>query len=107
MAGHRHVDVAGELDEAVDEVELAGPPGEVVGVDRDAVAADARPRREAHEAERLGRRGVDDLPHVEAHPLAEEGELVDERDVDVAEHVLEELGQLGGVRGRQLEDVVR
>ncbi len=38
MARHREVDVAGELDEAVDEVELARPPGQVVRVDRDAVA---------------------------------------------------------------------
>ena len=44
VAGHGEVDVAGELDEAVDEVELAGAPGEVVRVDRDAVAADARAR---------------------------------------------------------------
>ena len=44
VARHREVDVAGELDEAVDEVELAGPPGQVVRVDRDAVAADARAR---------------------------------------------------------------
>ena len=41
---HRQVDVAGELDEAIDEVELAGPPGQVVRIDRDAVAADARAR---------------------------------------------------------------
>jgi len=52
---HGEVDVAGELDEAVDEVELAGPPGEVVRVDRDAVAADAGARRELHEPERLRR----------------------------------------------------
>ena len=44
VARHRQVDVAGELDEAVDEVELAGPPREVVRIDRDAVAADARAR---------------------------------------------------------------
>ena len=44
VARHREVDVAGELDEAVDEVELARPPGEVVRIDRDAVAADARAR---------------------------------------------------------------
>ena len=104
VARHRQVDVAGQLDEAVHEVELAGAPGEVVRIDRDAVAADARPRPERHEPERLGRRRVDDLPDVEAHPLAQQGELVDERDVHVAEHVLEELGELGGVGRRQLDD---
>ena len=79
---------------------------EVVRIDRDAVAADAGARREAHEAERLGGRGVDDLPDVEAHPLAQQRELVDERDVDVAEDVLEELRELRGVRRGELEDVV-
>ena len=107
VARHREVDVAGELDEAVDEVELAGAPRQVVRVDRDAVAADARARRELHEPERLGRRRVDDLPDVEAHPLAQQRELVDERDVDVAEDVLEELRQLGGVGRRQLDDAGR
>ena len=62
------------------------------------------PGRKRHEPERLGRRRVDDLPDVEAHPLAQQGELVDERDVDVAEHVLEELRELGGVRRRELDD---
>ena len=50
---------------------------EVVRIDRDAVAADARPGREAHEPERLGRRRVDHLPDIEPHPLAEERQLVD------------------------------
>ncbi len=41
---HGEVDVAGELDEAIDEVEFAGAPRQVVRIDRDAVAADARDR---------------------------------------------------------------
>ena len=64
------------------------------------------PGRERHEPERLGRRGVDDLPDVEAHPLAQQRELVDEGDVDVAEDVLEQLGQLGGVRRGDLDDLL-
>ena len=52
-------------------------------------------RLERHEAERLGRGGLDDLPDVDVHPVAELRELVDERDVDRAEDVLEELRQLG------------
>ncbi len=44
VARHLEVDVAGQLDEAVGEVELACPPGQVVRVDRDAVPADARDR---------------------------------------------------------------
>ena len=53
------------------------------------------PGLEAHEAERLGRGGVDDLPDVDAHAVGEHRELVDERDVDRAEDVLQQLRQLG------------
>ena len=56
------------------------------------------PGLEAHEPERLRRGGVDDLPEVDLHPLAELGELVDERDVHGAEDVLEQLRQLGRLR---------
>jgi hypothetical protein len=62
------------------------------------VAADARAGCEAHEPERLGGGRVDDLPDVDAHPLAQQRELVDEGDIHVAEDVLEKLGQLGGIR---------
>ena len=60
------------------------------------------PGLEAHEAERLRRRGVDDLPDVDLHPVAELRELVDERDVDRAEDVLEQLRQLGRLGRRDL-----
>ena len=53
------------------------------------------PRLERHESERLRRGGVDDLPDVDIHPVAELSELVDERDVDGAEDVLEEFRELG------------
>ena len=85
------VDFPGQLDELRVEVVLAGLEGEVEGVDRQAVAAHPRPGIEAHEAEGLGRGGVDHLPDVDAEPVAELGELVDEGDVDRAEDVLEEL----------------
>src|SRR4029079_16845333 len=91
VARHGEVDVGGGLDEPVDEVELAGAPRQVVRVDRDAVTADTRTGRELHEAERFGGRRPDDLPDVEVHPLAQQGQLVDERDVDVPEDVLEQL----------------
>jgi hypothetical protein len=99
VAGHREVDVRGKLDEAIEVVEGPRPPRQVVRVHGDAVAADARAGREPHEPEGLGGGGVDDLPDVEAHPLAEQRQVVDEGDVDVAEHVLEQLGHLRGVGG--------
>ena len=46
--------------------------------------------------------GVDRLPDVDAEIVGEHRQLVDERDVDVAERVLEQLGELGlaGARDR-------
>ena len=52
------------------------------------------PGLKRHEAVGLGRGGVDHLPDVDAHAVAEDRQLVDERDVHRAEDVLEQLGQL-------------
>ena len=93
------VDLAGQLDELGVEVVLAGLEGEVEGVDRQAVAAHARARVEAHEAEGLGRGGVDHLPDVDLEPVAELGQLVDQGDVDRAEDVLQQLRQLRRLGG--------
>ena len=96
VVGHVAVDVVGELDEAEALAESAlDPPREVRRVDRQAVAADTRAGREAHVAERLRRGGVDRRPDVDAEVAREHRELVDERDVDVPERVLEQLHQLG------------
>ena len=46
------------------------PPRQVGRVDRQAVAADPGPGGEPHEAERLGGRRVDRLPHVDAEVAA-------------------------------------
>ena len=81
-------------------VHLANPPRQVGRVHRNAVAAPARPRVEGLEPERLGGRGVDDLPHVHAEAVAEDGDLVDQGDVDVAVGVLQQLRHLGGLRRR-------
>ena len=96
--GHLLVDLAGELDELGRHVVLARLPGQVERIDRQAVATHPGARLEAHEAERLGRRGVDDLPDVDPHPVRQDRQLVDERDVDRAEDVLQQLGQLRDLR---------
>jgi hypothetical protein len=94
VLGHLHVDLAGELDELGGATELLGLPGEVEGVDGDAVATPSRAGIEAHEAEGLGGGGVEDLPDVDAHSVEDDLELVDQGDVDGAEDVLQELGAL-------------
>ena len=87
-------------------MELARAPGQVERVDRQAVAAHPGTGLEAHEPVGLGRGRVDDLPDVDSHPLGEDRQLVDERDVDRAEDVLEQLGHLGGLGRRDPDDVI-
>ena len=70
-------------------------PRQVGRVDRQAVTADAGARREPHEPERLRRGGVDHRPDVDAELVAVDRELVDQRDVDVPEGVLQQLRELG------------
>ena len=70
-------------------------PGQVERIDRDAMPAQPRPGIEGLEAEGLGLRRVDDFPDVDAHPVETDLEFVDQRDVDAAEDVLEQLRRLG------------
>ena len=69
-----------------------GLVGDVEGIDADAVAADqARP--EGQEIP-LGAGGVEHVVRVDAQPVADQGDLVDQGDVDVALGVLQHLGEL-------------
>ena len=52
------------------------------------------------------RGGRDDLPDVDPHAVAHDRHLVDERDVDRAEDVLEQLGELGRVGRRHRHQLV-
>ena len=61
---------------------------------------------EAHEAVGLAAGGVDHLPDVDAHPVAEHGQLVHQRDVHGAEDVLEQLRELGRLQGGHADDLV-
>ncbi len=74
---------------------LTGPVDQVQRVDRDAVTAHARARTERGEAERLGRSGGDGVPHVDPQAVAQLGELVDQREVDLSVGVLQDLRRLG------------
>ena len=64
------------------------------------MSAQAGPRIEGHEAERLGLRGVDDLPDVDIEVAAHQRQLVDEPDVDRAERILQQLHHLRHPRRR-------
>ena len=60
---------------------LAGLPGKVEGINRDAVTAEPRARVERHEAERLSLGGLDHLPDIDPHPLEDDLQFVHEGDV--------------------------
>ena len=91
--GHRAVDLAGELDEAGVDAEFLGFPGEVEGIDRDAMAAEAGAWIKRREAEWLGGGGADDLPDIDAHGIGDDFEFVDEANVDGPVNVFQQLGK--------------
>ena len=77
---------------------------EVERVDRDAVPAQAGAGIERLEPERLGLRRLDHLPDVDPHPIEEDLQLVDQRDVHGPIRVLEDLARLGDLGRRDGDD---
>src|SRR5260370_1256968 len=98
VPGHLQVDLASKLDEPRGEPVRACFRGQIERVDRNAMSPPAGPWIKAHETERLGRRGIEDLPDVDVQTLVDHLQLVDECDVDAPEDVLEQLGGLSGAR---------
>ena len=96
VVGHVAVHVVGQLNEAGGVVERAQLPAQVVGVDGDAVAAQAGAGVERHETVGLGGGRADDFPHVQAQLVAHEGDLVDQADVHGAEGVFQQFHHFGG-----------
>ena len=83
--------LAGQLDELGVLPILARLPREVERVNRDAMPAETGAGVEGHVAEGLGLRGVDDLPHVNAHRGVNLLQLVHQRDVHATEDVFQKL----------------
>src|SRR5690606_30304616 len=88
------------------EVVLASLPGQIEGVDGNTVSSEAGTGIEGMKTKGLGGRGLDHLPDVGIHPIAEDLHLVDERNVDTPVDVFEELGHLGHARTRDGDDVL-
>ena len=103
---HARVDLVRGVDQARRVAVLPHPRGQELRHDRDAVAAEAGARVVGEEGERLGRRGLDHLPGRDPEPVADQRQLVGERDVHRAERVLVQLGGLGHDRARDRDDVV-
>src|ERR1700693_6275139 len=96
--GHLAVDISGQFDETRLDAGLFGFPGEVEGIDGDAMAAQARSRIKWHEAKRLSGCGVDHFPDVDAHPIAHEGHILNKTNVYHPERILKEFYHLRDAR---------
>ena len=77
------------------EAELPRLPAQIVRVQRDAVPAQTGAGIEGLKAVGLGLGRLDDLPDVDAHAVAQNRQLVDQADVDVAVGIFEDFFHLG------------
>src|SRR5437762_4238322 len=73
---------------------FAGRRVQIVRDDGYAVPTNSRAGIVSHESKRLAFRRFDDLPDIDAQPIAQKRHLVDETDVDKAERVLDKFCQL-------------
>ncbi len=92
---HGAVDFARKFHEARFLSDLPRLPREIKRINRDAMTAEAGAGIKRHEAERLGARGGDDFPNVNVHRGINALEFVDERDVDAAKYIFQQLRRLG------------
>src|ERR1700722_5711682 len=92
---HRSINLAGEFDEARFLAKLFRAPGEIEGINWDAMAAESWTGIKRHEPKWLGARRGDDFPYIYIHRAVDGLEFVHERDVDGAENIFEQLGGLG------------
>jgi len=106
VARHLRVHLGGEFDEAGPVLERPHLPGQVLRVDREAVAAQAGTGREAHEAVWLRRRGLDDLADVDPQTVRDDRHLVHETDVHRSEGVLQQLREFRDLGRRNAHDLV-
>ena len=93
IAAHAVVDAAARQDHLGPVAQRLGLVGQVVGIDPDTVA----PHQAGPEVQEipLGRRRVEHLLSVDTHAMEDQGEFVDQGDVQIALGVLDHLGGLG------------
>src|SRR5660397_188140 len=103
--GHAVVDLSRQVDETGPLPVVGGFPGQVEGVQRDAVPAQARSGIERLVAERFGLGRLYHLKDVDAHGLKGHLELIHQGDIHRAVDVLQEFSRLrylGGGEGHYL-----
>src|SRR5690554_361160 len=92
--GHVVVDFACQLDKAGIDAIFPGLPGEVEGVDRDAVPAQSRAGGVGHEAEGLGGRSLDHFVDIDAHAVGYDLHFIDQADIHRPVNVFQQLAHL-------------
>ena len=96
MLRHGSVDLAGQLDKPGALPKFSGLPRQVKRIYRYAMAAQAGAGVKRHVSKRLGPRCVDYFPDIDAHGRVNHFEFVDQRNVDPAKDVFQQLGRFGG-----------
>src|SRR5215472_2318422 len=90
MPRHGGVNLTRQFDESSGKLILPGLPGEVEGVDGNAVSSETWAGVERRESERLCLGGFDDFPDVNPHPQGKQLELIDQRDIHTSIGVFED-----------------
>ena len=85
---HGTVNVTGEFNKTCVMMIGARLPREILRIYGNAVAARAGPRIKRHKPERFRSGGINNLPHIQPHFIADECHFVDEPDVDTPEGIL-------------------
>jgi hypothetical protein len=94
IARHLGIDLACQIDKPRSVVQHFQFPRQVERIDRDTMPAQTRSRRKFHKPERLGRCGIDYLPHIQPEFVAHEQHFIHQPDVDGTEGVFEQLDHL-------------
>src|ERR1043166_7081428 len=95
ILGHGGVDFPSQFDEARVLSILARLPGQIKWIDWNAMAAQARPRIEGHEAEWLRPGSLDHFPDINAHGAIDDLQLIDQSNINSAKLILDQLGRSG------------
>src|SRR5262249_40992999 len=106
VSRHRGIYLLGERDKLRIEAMLPSLPREVMGVERNAVAADSGAREKRHEAEGLRRGGADNFPSVDAERIAKTRHFVCHADIYRAKGVFPQLARFSHARRGNRMDLV-
>ena len=95
---HAGINFTSQLNELGAATKFLGLPCEIERINWNAMSAKTWPWKERHETKRLGARGANHFPHINAHWRERGLEFIHQRNVDGAENILKQLCALGNFR---------